>query len=314
MRHVPRLQRKAFAAPDQVRKFSLGHVDIVNLDETTVGRFNWEPGWRWSEVVKPVVDTPSCVNRHLGYVIGGHLRVQMDDGTELDLLEGDAYEIPPGHDAWVIGDLVFDAIEFASARLFGIAPDEEDERTLATILFTDIVDSTATLERLGDKAWRRVLLDHNDALRRELDRFRGREILTTGDGFLALFDSAARAVRCAAAMTDAVRPLGIEIRAGLHTGEVTVAGGNASGVAVHAAARVAGLAGPGEVLVSGTTRDLLDGSGMRFEDRGLHELKGIEGLRQVFALVRDPDRRPSIVHLVAFGIALILALTFGIVR
>ena len=205
MRHVPRLQRKSFSGPDQVRKFSMGHVDIVNLDETSVGRFIWEPGWRWSEVVKPVVDTPSCVNRHLGYVIGGHLHVLMDDGTELDIVAGDAYEIPPGHDAWVVGDTVFDAVEFASARLFGIAPDEEDERTLATILFTDIVDSTATLARLGDKAWRRLLLDHNDALRGELDRFRGREIVTTGDGFLALFDSAARAVRCAAAMTDAVR-------------------------------------------------------------------------------------------------------------
>src|SRR6187397_3018139 len=271
MRHVPRLQRKSFSGPDQVRQFSLGHVDIVNLDETSVGRFMWDPGWRWSEVVKPVVDTPSCVNRHLGYAIGGHLRVQMDDGTGLDI---------------VAGDEVFDAVEFASARLFGIAPDEEDERTLATILFTDIVDSTATLARLGDKAWRRVLLDHNDALRGELDRFRGREIVTTGDGFLALFDSAARAVRCAAAMTEAVRPLGVEIRAGLHTGEVNITGGNARGVAVHAAARVAALAGPGEVLVSGTTRDLLDGSRLRLEDRGAHELKGLEGVRQVYALVR----------------------------
>jgi class 3 adenylate cyclase len=287
MRDVPRLQRKSFSAPDKVRTFSMGHVDVVNLDETSVGRFMWEPGWRWSEVVKPVVDTPSCVNRHLGYVVGGHLHVVMDDGTELDILAGDAYEIPPGHDAWVVGDEVFDAVEFASGRVFGIAPDEEDERTLATILFTDIVDSTATLARLGDRAWRRVLLEHNDALRGELDRFRGREIVTTGDGLLALFDGAARAVRCAAAMTDAVRPLGIGIRAGLHTGEVTVAGGNARGVAVHAAARVAALAGPGEVLVSGTTRDLLDGSGLQLEDRGVHELKGLDGLRQVYALVRS---------------------------
>jgi len=287
MRHVPRLQHKSFSTPDQVRKFTLGRIDIVNLDETSIGRFIWEPGWRWSEVVKPVVDTPLCVNRHLGYVIGGHLHVVMDDGTELDIVAGDAYEIPPGHDAWVVGDTAFDAVEFASARSFGIAPDEEDERTLATILFTDIVDSTATLARLGDTAWRRLLLEHNDALRVELDRFRGREIVTTGDGFLALFDSAARAVRCAAVMGDAVRALGIEIRAGLHTGEVSIAGGNARGLAVHAAARVAGLAGPGEVLVTGTTRDLLDGSSLRFEDRGDKELKGLEGVRRIFALVRD---------------------------
>jgi class 3 adenylate cyclase len=284
---MPRLQHKSFSTPDQVRKFTLGRIDIVNLDETSIGRFIWEPGWRWSEVVKPVVDTPLCVNRHLGYVIGGHLHVLMEDGTGLDIVAGDAYEIPPGHDAWVVGDTAFDAVEFASARNFGIAPDEEDERTLATILFTDIVDSTATLARLGDTAWRRVLLEHNDLLRSELDRFRGREIVTTGDGFLALFDSAARAVRCAAVMTEAVRALGVEIRAGLHTGEVSIAGGNARGLAVHAAARVAGLAGPGEVLVSGTTRDLLDGSSLRFEDRGDKELKGLEGVRRIFALVRD---------------------------
>ena len=98
---VPRLQRKSFSTPDQVRKFTLGRVDIVNLDETSIGRFIWEPGWRWSEVVKPVVDTPLCVNRHLGYAIGGHLHVLMEDGTELDIVAGDAYEIPPGHDAWV---------------------------------------------------------------------------------------------------------------------------------------------------------------------------------------------------------------------
>ena len=286
MRLVPRLQRKNFAAPDQVRTFTRGRIDIVNLDETSIGRFVWQPGWRWSTDVGPIVGTRSCQNRHVGFVITGHLHVVMDDGTEMDITDGDAYEIPPGHDAWVVGEGAWDTVEFTSARVFGVAPDEDDERVLATILFTDIVDSTATLARLGDTAWRRVLLDHNDLLRSELDRFRGREIVTTGDGFLALFDGAARAVRCAAEMTDAVRRLGVEIRAGLHTGEVTVAGGNARGVAVHAAARVAGLAGRGEVLVSATTRDLLDGSGLHFEDRGAHELKGLEGLRQVYALVR----------------------------
>ncbi len=286
MAPMPRLQRKSFSTPDQVRAFSRGRIDIVNLDETTIGRFVWEPGWRWSMDVAPTVHTKSCENRHVGYVISGHLHVMMDDGTELDIMAGDAYEIPPGHDAWVVGDAMWDTIEFTSARVFGIGPDAENERTLATILFTDIVDSTATLGRLGDAAWQRVLLDHNDRLRSELDRFRGREVVTTGDGFLALFDGAARAVRCAAAMADAVRPLGIEIRAGLHTGEITITGGNARGVAVHAAARIAALAGPGDVFVSGTTHDLLDGSGLRFDDRGRHELKGLEGMRQVYALER----------------------------
>jgi class 3 adenylate cyclase len=284
---VPRLQRKNFASPDQVRTFPLGRIDIVNLDETTIGRFIWEPGWRWSKDVAPTVHTESCQNRHVGYVISGQLHVVMDDGTELDIVEGDAFEIPPGHDAWVVGDKTWDTVEFSSARIFGISPEAESERTLATILFTDIVDSTLTLGRVGDSTWQRLLLDHNDRLRAELDRFRGREVNTTGDGFLALFDGAARAVRCAAAMTESVRALGIEIRAGIHTGEITLAAGNAHGVAVHAAARISALAGPGEVLVSGTTRDLLDGSGLRFGDRGLHELKGLEGRRQVYALERD---------------------------
>ena len=210
----------------------------------------------------------------------------MDDGTELEVRAEDAFEIPPGHDAWVVGDIHWDTVEFTSARIYGIAPDEEDERTLATILFTDIVDSTPMLARLGDAAWRRVLLDHNDLLRSELDRFRGREIVTTGDGFLALL-TVRGAVRCAAVMTEAVRALGVEIRAGLHTGEISITGGNARGLAVHAASRVAGLAGPGEVLVTGTTRDLLDGSSLRFEDRGEQPLKGLEGVRRIYALVRD---------------------------
>ena len=287
MSGVPRLQRRGFATPDVVREFPHGRLDIVNLDETTIGRIIGKPGWRWSSDVAPIVRTTSCQNRHVGYAIAGHLHVVMDDGTEMDIVTDDAYEIPPGHDAWVVGDTTWDTVEFASARTFAIAPETEDERTLATILFTDIVDSTATLGRLGDQRWQALLLDHNERLRSALDRFRGREVVTTGDGFLALFDSAGRGVRCARAMTEAVRPLGIEIRSGLHTGEIAVTGGNARGVAVHTAARIAALAAPGEVRISGTTRDLLEGSGLRFRDSGAHALKGIEGLRQVYTL--EPD-------------------------
>jgi class 3 adenylate cyclase len=280
---MPRLQRKNLAAPDVVRTFTLGHVDVVNLDETSIARFTWEPGWRWSKDVKPVVGTASCQNRHVGYVLSGTLHVQMDDGTDIEIRPGDVYEIPPGHDAWVTSDVTFDSVEVASAAVFG-APDDEDESMLATILFTDIVDSTAKLSRVGDAAWRRIVVAHNVLMRRELDRFRGREMGTTGDGFLALFDGAARAVKCAEAMTAAVRALDLEIRAGLHTGEVAIAGGQARGLAVHAAARVSALAGPGEVLVSSTTRDLLDGSGLSFVSRGEHELKGLAGARTIYAL------------------------------
>lgn len=282
---MPRLQRKSFSTPDQVRRFTNGRMELVELDETAIGRFIFEPGWRWSNDVAPIVGTRACQNRHVGYVISGALHVVMDDGTELDIVAGDAYEIPPGHDAWT-GPDGWDTIEFTSARIFGVGPEESGERILATVLFTDIVGSTALLEQRGDALWRRLVLEHNDRIRQEIDRYRGREMATTGDGFLAVFDGAARAVRAAAAMTVAVRSLGIEIRAGLHTGEVELVGGQARGVAVHAAARVSALAGPGEVLVSGTTRDLLDGSGLGFESRGSAELKGLTGARPIFALVQ----------------------------
>jgi class 3 adenylate cyclase len=290
---MPRLQRKSLSSPDLVRSFPFGHVDIVHLDETSVARFTWEPGWRWSKDVAPVVQTRSCLNRHVGYAISGLLHVQMDDGTELEIGAGDAFEIPPGHDAWVVGDEIWDTVEFTSAAIFGAPPDENDETVLSTILFTDIVESTATLSRLGDHQWQRLLLEHNQRIRTELDRFRGREMGTTGDGFLALFDGAARAVRCASAMIRAVADLDIAIRAGLHTGEVAIAGGTARGLAVHAAARVAALAGPGEILVSSTTRDLLDGSGLALVSRGEHDLKGLAGARTIFAIDAAALRPPS---------------------
>jgi class 3 adenylate cyclase len=283
---VPRLQRKNFATPDQVRKFPTGQLDLVTLDEVTIGRFRSRPGWRWSKDVAPISGTRSCQHRHLGYAISGSLHVRMEDGTELVIGPGDAYEIPPGHDAWVVGDEPWDAVEFASGHAFGVSPEDLGERVLATIVFSDIVDSTALLERLGDHAWAELLREHNVRIRAAIDRFRGREIDSAGDGFLALFDGAAKAVRAAASMDTSVSDLGVRVRVGVHTSEVEIVGGRARGVAVHTAARVAALAGPGEVLLSGTTRDLLDGSGLSLEPRGEHELKGLSGPRPIFALRR----------------------------
>jgi class 3 adenylate cyclase len=282
---VPRLQRKAFTASDDVRLLGRGRFEVINLDETAVGRITMEPGWRWSTDAKPKLGTPSCQVRHLGAAFSGMLHVITDDGIEMEIRAGDAYEIPPGHDAWVVGDAPYEAIEFASARVYG-ATDDASVRTLGTILMTDIVGSTAALERVGDAKWHAMLLDHNDRMRAEIDRFGGREVRTTGDGFQVLFTGAARAVKCAAAMIDSLTDLDIRIRAGLHTGDVELAAGSLHGIAVHTAARVMALAGPGDVLVSSVTRDLLDGSGLMFEQRGVHELKGLSGPRPVFALVR----------------------------
>jgi class 3 adenylate cyclase len=159
------------------------------------------------------------------------------------------------------------------------------DRILVTVLFTDIVGSTATAAKVGDRRWKDLLREHEAIVRQELGRFRGREIATAGDGFLATFDGPARAIKCARAVRDAVRGTGIEIRAGLHTGEVELHGDNVAGIAVHLGARVAGAAGPGEIFVSRTVVDLVAGSGLEFEDRGTHELKGVPGSWRLFALI-----------------------------
>jgi class 3 adenylate cyclase len=236
--------------------------------------------------VAPIAGTTTCQHRHVGYTISGRLVVRTDDGTTLTIEPGDAYEIPPGHLAWVEGDVPWESVEFTSGHQYGKSPEDAGARVLATMVFSDICDSTATLARIGDAEWSRVVREHNERIRTVIDRFRGREIGTLGDGFLALFDGAAKAVRAAAAMDPAVADLGIHVRAGVHTGEVAIVGGEARGIAVHAASRVAALAVPGEVLVSGTTHDSLDGSGLSFEFRGAHDLKGLSAARPIFALVR----------------------------
>lgn len=280
---MARLQRKSLGNPEQVRRFPHGEVEIVTLDEFVVSHFTFQPGWRWSEAVKPVVQTPSCQLRHLGITLSGRLRVRVDDGAELLISPGDAYEIPPGHDAWVDGDEPWVSYEFASGRSYAVAPDDV-EREIATLLFTDIVESTRGLERLGDQRWRELLFTHNELMRAEIDRYRGREVTTTGDGFVVVFDSPARAVRCARGMIHAAVAIDLAIRAGVHTGEVEFVAGNVRGLAVHIAARVMSLAGPGEVFVTGTTTDLAAGAGLTFEPAGVFELKGITGARQVFRL------------------------------
>jgi class 3 adenylate cyclase len=164
--------------------------------------------------------------------------------------------------------------------------DAEPDRILATVLFTDIVESTAKAIEIGDRHWRELPERHNTLARRELVRFRGREIDTTGDGFVATFDGRARAIRCACAIVDGMRELGLPIRTGLHTGECEMADGKIAGIAVHTGARVAAQAAANEVLVSTTVKDLVAGSGIKFTDRGAHELKGIPGEWRLFAVER----------------------------
>jgi class 3 adenylate cyclase len=169
--------------------------------------------------------------------------------------------------------------------LTGQQPDVADDRILGTVLFTDIVDSTRRAAEMGDRDWHALLDAHDAIVRVQLNRFRGREVSTSGDSFLAMFDGPQRAIRCAMAIRDAVQTLGIQVRAGLHTGECEVRGDDISGIAVHIGARVSALAGPNDVLVSSTLRDLVIGSGLEFEDRGAQQLKGVPGEWRISAVV-----------------------------
>jgi class 3 adenylate cyclase len=168
--------------------------------------------------------------------------------------------------------------------LTGHQAEVADDRVLATVLFTDIVDSTRRAADIGDRDWHALLDAHDAVVRAQLSRFRGREVNTAGDGFLAMFDGPQRAIRCAMSIRDAVQALGIEVRAGLHTGECEIRGDDIGGIAVHIGARVSALAGPNDVLVSSTLRDLVIGSGLEFDDRGAHQLKGVPGEWHLFAV------------------------------
>jgi class 3 adenylate cyclase len=223
--------------------------------------------------VLPTIAVPTLVlhRRDDTVMPVGHARYLAEHipGARLVELPGRDYLFPVGDPSPALDEIQ----EF----LTGVREQAVPDRVLLTVLFTDIGDSTRLATELGDRAWRDVLESHHAAVRRQLERFRGREVDTAGDGFFATFDGPARGIRCAQAIVDAVRPLGLAVRAGLHTGECEVIGDKVGGIAVHVGARVAAKARPGEVLVSGTVRDLVAGSGIPFTDRGRHELKGLPG-------------------------------------
>ena len=278
---MPGLDLKRFSEPDERVNFELGHTDLVTIGPLTVGREVEEPGWRWSTHVRPIAGTERCEYHHVGFQVSGRLMVETRDGEVGEIGPGDLYNTAPGHDSWVVGDepsvrIVFQGIaDWAKAR-------DPGERVLTTVLFTDIVGSTAAAEHHGDLAWRRLLEAHHEDVRGLFEAHGGREVKMTGDGFLATFDSPGRAIGCALRIAHAGHLLGIEIRAGVHTGEVELSGLDLRGLAVHLAARIMEGAGPGEVLVSATTRDLARGGEVEFIDRGRRDFKGISGPRQIY--------------------------------
>jgi class 3 adenylate cyclase len=231
------------------------------------------PAVRVPTLIVHNVDDPICHvenARYLAQRIPGAKYVELQGNTHI-----------PWAEAAAADDRLAEIREF----LTGVREAPEPDRVLATVLFTDIVGSTERAAELGDRRWRDLLESHHATIRRQLERFRGREIDTAGDGFLASFDGPARAIRCARASVQAVRGSGLDIRAGVHTGECEVVGDKLAGVAVHVGARVASKAGPGEVLVSGTVHDLVAGSGIVLEDRGSAELKGVPGEWRLFAVL-----------------------------
>jgi class 3 adenylate cyclase len=270
--------------PDEVRTFPRLRISSIDLGDHTVGRIENEPGWRWSVDVQPSVGGQWCQARHVGVILSGRLGVEMSDGQVMEIGPGDVFEIPPGHDGYTIGDEPCVQIEWTGVRAFtGYQLMGNAGRTLATLLFTDLVGSTALARQSGDAVWRDRLSAHFEMIRGELETHHGREVNTTGDGLLATFDGPAGALLCAAAIRRRSAEAGLQIRASVHVGEVELVGADVRGVAVHEAARILGVAKAGEILVSATTRALAEASGFTFVSCGTHELKGLPGPRELFA-------------------------------
>ena len=229
--------------------------------------------------VLPTIRVPTLVVQHTGNALARAGKYVADH------IPGAKYVELPGRNLYPLVEPGWRAtFQEIAEFLTGHQAEVPDDRLLATVLFTDIVDSTRRAAEIGDRNWHALLDAHDAVLRAQLARFRGREVNTSGDGFIATFDGPQRAIRCALAIRDAVQPLGIEVRAGLHTGECEVRGDDIGGIAVHIGARVSSLAGPNEVLVSSTLRDLVIGSGLEFDDRAVHELKGVPGEWHLFAV------------------------------
>ena len=276
--------RKSFREPDESIEFEGIVEEIVEIAGFTVGRIVQPPGWRWSQNdPRALTEGTWCQAHHVGVVLSGRWGAELLDGTLLEFGPDDVYDCPPGHDGYTVGDEPCIMIEWTGLRTFNAPESGFADRFLATLLITDLVDSTATLAKLGDVAWHDILSEHYQVARGELERFGGREVETTGDGLLATFDGPARALRCAAAIRDAAHRQGLLIRAGVHVGEVGIAEKGIRGVAVHEAARIMAVADADEILVSEVARGLAASAGLTFEDRGSHALKGLSGPHHLYA-------------------------------
>jgi class 3 adenylate cyclase len=272
----------SFPPADDVEQVGGVRSASLTIGDMIVAQTTHPPGWRWSTHVQTIVGTDRCQVRHLGYVVSGRAGFELAGGELREVAAGMVYDVPPGHDVWTIGDEPFVTLEWSGGREW-LQP-AHGERVLATLLFTDIVDSTAIAARLGDRAWRARLEGHDEVVRQALRETRGAEIKTTGDGFLARFDGPAHAIECAIRIRDRVHGLALEVRQGIHVGEVELRGADVAGLAVHEAARIAGVAGAGEVVVSAITRSLAAGTRFAFASLGARPMKGLGAPVEVFAV------------------------------
>jgi class 3 adenylate cyclase len=280
---MSRVEVRDLGEPEAVVSSPLATSNQVRLAQTVITRHVLQPGWSWEEHARPLVGTASCELYHRGVVLSGRMGVRTDEGDQLVIGPNQVFDLPPGHVTWVEGDEELVMVDWAGGAGFDTQPGEE-ARALATILFTDIVDSTALARDVGDASWKRTVAMHDDVVRSVLAGFGGREVETAGDSFLVVFGSAEGAIRCGLALVRALDAIRLPIRVGIHSGEVVVSDNQVRGLAVHAASRILDEAGSGEVLMSGTTRDLAEGAtGLTFESRGRHRLKGLEREHELVA-------------------------------
>ncbi|MEX0734984.1 MAG: adenylate/guanylate cyclase domain-containing protein [Steroidobacteraceae bacterium] len=273
---------RSFSEPDEAVELGPIRSEIIAFGGLTISHDTHQPGWRWSTDMKPAIKTESCQVRHIGMVLKGRLHVVCDDGTEFEAGPLELIDIPAGHDAWVVGDEPFETIGWGGGKTWMAPVTTLGERVLATVLLTDIVESTSIAERMGATAWGELLADFQFRTRDIVGQYRGRVVDFAGDGVLATFDGAARAIRCATALHAMADFLRLSVRSAVHAGEVEVAEDSIRGVTIHEASRMNALAQPGEVIVSETIAVLARDAGVTFDERGEFELRGLQGSRRLF--------------------------------
>lgn len=273
-----------FDEPDETIDLELLSSRVLTLGGLSLALDTHQPGWHWTEHVRPVVGTDWCESHHVGFLLEGRMAISLREGSQFEIRRHDVIDIPPGHDAWVLGDQPCVMVTWMGGATWLAPARMLKERVLVTLLYTDIVDSTGMAQRLGDRDWLDLLAGHNQRVSDSIDRFRGRLIKFTGDGALAVFDGAVRAVKCALACHEDASGVGLSIRAGVHTGEVEVGENEVNGLAVHEAQRIMSHAAPGETLVSVTTMVLARDPHLRFEDRGEARLRGLDEAVEVYGV------------------------------